>query len=61
VEHLEGDGRRFFELACEQDLEGVICKPKPSYLPVYLDQGQKSQLFAGCRRKEWFDRMLSER
>jgi hypothetical protein len=23
VEHLDGDGRRFFELACEQDLEGV--------------------------------------
>ena len=30
VEHLEGDGARFFELACEQDLEGIICKPKAS-------------------------------
>ena len=26
VEHLEeGDERRFFELVCEQDLEGIIC------------------------------------
>jgi len=28
--HLEGDGRRFFELVCEKDLEGIICKPKPA-------------------------------
>jgi ATP-dependent DNA ligase len=27
LEHLDGEGRRFFELACEQDLEGIICKP----------------------------------
>jgi bifunctional non-homologous end joining protein LigD len=33
VEHLEGDGARFFELACEQDPEGIICKPKTSHYP----------------------------
>jgi bifunctional non-homologous end joining protein LigD len=33
VEHLEGDGRRLFELVCEQDLEGVICKPKTGHYP----------------------------
>jgi hypothetical protein len=33
VDHLEGDGARFFELACEQDLEGIICKPKTSPYP----------------------------
>ena len=33
VEHLDGDGQRFFELACEQDLEGIICKPKTSPYP----------------------------
>ena len=34
VEHMEeGDGRRFFELVCEQDLEGIICKPKTSPYP----------------------------
>ena len=25
VEHLDADGQRFFELTCEQDLEGIIC------------------------------------
>jgi len=33
VDHLEGDGARFFELACEQDLEGIICKPRTSRYP----------------------------
>src|SRR5215831_20494310 len=33
VEHLDGDGQRFFELVCEQDLEGIICKPKTSPYP----------------------------
>jgi hypothetical protein len=32
-EHLEGDGARFFELVCEQDLEGIICKPRTSRYP----------------------------
>jgi hypothetical protein len=32
VEHLEGDGARFFELVCEQDLEGIICKPRPAVI-----------------------------
>ena len=33
VEHLDDDGARFFELVCEQDLEGIICKPKTSPYP----------------------------
>jgi hypothetical protein len=33
VEHLKRDGARFFELVCEQDLEGIICKPKTSRYP----------------------------
>ena len=49
VEHLEGDGVRFFELVCEQDLDGVICKHQNQPLSVYLDQGQEPQLLAGCR------------
>ena len=33
AERLEGDGARFFELVCEQDLEGIVCKPKTSPYP----------------------------
>jgi ATP-dependent DNA ligase len=33
LEHLDGDGQRFFELVCEQDLEGIISKPKTSPYP----------------------------
>jgi len=33
VEHLEGDEARFFELVSEQDLEGIICKPRTSPYP----------------------------
>jgi len=49
VEHLDDDGARFFELVCEQDLEGIICEPKTSPYPYYLGKGQESQLLAGGR------------
>jgi len=33
MEHLDSGGQRFFELACEQDLERIICKPKTNPYP----------------------------
>ena len=33
LEHPDGDGQRFFQLVCKQDLEGIICKPKTSPYP----------------------------
>ena len=55
VEHLEeGDGWRFFELVCEQDLEGIICKPKTSPYPFKWINSQ------AAGRREWFDRLLSK-
>lgn len=26
VDHIEGEGERLFELACERDLEGIVAK-----------------------------------
>ena len=61
VEHLEeGDGRRFFELVCEQDLEGIICKPKTSPYPFTWIK-VKNPSYSQAGRREWFDRLLSKR
>jgi bifunctional non-homologous end joining protein LigD len=61
VEHLEGDGQRFFDLACEQDLEGIICKPKTSHYPFTWIKVKNPNYSQAEGRREWFDRMLSER
>jgi bifunctional non-homologous end joining protein LigD len=61
VEHLDGDERRFFELACEQDLEGIICKPKTSPYPFTWIKVKNPNYSPTVGRKEWFDRILSER
>ena len=34
VNHLEGDGKRFLELVCQEDLEGIVSKPRTSRYPV---------------------------
>jgi ATP-dependent DNA ligase len=36
AQHIERDGRRFFEMICARDLEGVVAKRK---LSVYKDDG----------------------
>ena len=61
VEHLEeGDGRRFFELVCEQDLEGIICKPKTSPYPfTWIKVKNPNSQAEG--RSEWFEHLLSKR
>jgi bifunctional non-homologous end joining protein LigD len=61
VEHLDGDGQRFFELACEQDLEGIICKPKTSPYPFTWIKVKNPNYSQAEGRREWFDRMLSRR
>jgi bifunctional non-homologous end joining protein LigD len=61
VEHLDGDGWRFFELACEQHLEGIICKPKSSPNPFTWIKVKNPNYSQAVGRKEWFDRMLSQR
>jgi bifunctional non-homologous end joining protein LigD len=58
VEHLDGDGRRFFELACEQDLEGIICKPKTSPYPFNWVKVKNPNYSQAVGRREWFDRLL---
>ena len=62
MEHPEkGDGRRFFELVCEQDLEGVICKPKTSSYPFTWIKVENPSYSQAAGRKEMFDRLLSQR
>jgi ATP-dependent DNA ligase len=61
VEHLEGDGQRFFELACEQDLEGIICKPKTSPYPPTWVKVKNPNYSQAIGRAEMFNRPLSER
>jgi ATP-dependent DNA ligase len=61
LEHLDGEGRRFFELACEQDLEGIICKPKTSPYPFTWIKVKNPNYSQAEGRREWFDRMLSQR
>ena len=61
LEHLDGDGARFFELVYEQDLEGIICKPKTSPYPVNWIKVKNPNYSQAEGRREWFDRMRSER
>ena len=62
VEHLEeGDGRRFFRLVCGEDLEGIICKPGTSPYPFTWIKVKNPSYSQAAGRREWFDRLLSQR
>jgi ATP-dependent DNA ligase len=61
VEHLKGDGAQFFELACEQDLEGIICKPKASSYSFTCIKVKNPNYSQAVGRREWFDRLLPQR
>ena len=61
VDHLEGDGARFFRLVCEQDLEGIICKPKTSPYPFTWIKVKNPNYSQAIGRGEMFNRLLSER
>jgi ATP-dependent DNA ligase len=58
VEHLDGDGARFFDLVCEQDLEGIICKSKTSPYPFTWIKVKNPNYSQAEGRREWFERML---
>ena len=61
VDRLKGDGRRFFELVYEQDLEGIICKPKASPYPFTWIKVKNPNYSRAVGRREMFERLLSER
>jgi len=61
LEHLDGDGARFFELVCKQDLEGIICKPKTSPYPFTWVKVKNPNYSQAEGRREMFNRRLSER
>jgi bifunctional non-homologous end joining protein LigD len=58
-EYLEGDGARFFELVCEQDLEGIICKPKTSPYPFTWIKVKNPNYSQAVGRGEMFDCLLA--
>ena len=60
LEHLDGDGQRFFELVCEHDLEGIVCKPKTSPYPFTWIKVKNPNYSQAVGRREWFNRMRSE-
>ena len=60
LEHLDGDGQRFFELVREQDLEGIICKPKTSPYPFTWIKVTNLAYSQEIGRGEMFNR-LTER
>ena len=55
LEHLDGDGARFFELVCEQDLEGIICKPKTSPYPFTWIKVKNPNYSQATGRREMFN------
>jgi ATP-dependent DNA ligase len=57
VEHLDGDGAQFFKLVCEQDLEGIIFKPKTSPYPFTRIKVKNPNYSQAIGRKEMFDRL----
>jgi len=57
---FEGNGARFFELACEQDLEGIICEPKTSTYPFAWIKVKSRNDSQAVGPSEVFDRLLSE-
>ena len=60
MEHFECDGARFFELECEQDLEGIICEPKTSPYPLTWIKAKSPNDSQAVGRSEMLDRLLSE-
>ena len=55
MSHLESGGSRFFELVCEQDLEGIICKPKKSPYPFTWIKVKNPNYTQAVGRGEWFN------
>lgn len=49
MDHVEGDGERLFELACERDLEGMVAKHRQSRYIVDSSNNGHSPLSYGHR------------
>ena len=58
MEHLDGDGAKFFELVCGEDLEGIICKPKTSRYPFTWIKVKNPNYSQSEGRGEMFNRRL---
>jgi bifunctional non-homologous end joining protein LigD len=56
VSHVDSDGTRFFELVCEQNLEGIVCKPKMSPYPFTWIKVKNPNYTQAVDRGEWFNR-----
>jgi ATP-dependent DNA ligase len=57
LEPLDGNGARFFALVCEQDLEGIICKPKTSPYPFTWIKVKNPNYWQAIGRGEMFNRL----
>ena len=56
MSHVDSDGMRFFELVCEQNLEGIVCKPKMSPYPFTWIKVKNPNYTQAVDRGEWFNR-----
>jgi bifunctional non-homologous end joining protein LigD len=56
VDHVEEGGTHFFEMVCQQDLEGIICKPKLSPYPFIWIKVMNPNCSQAIGRQELFDR-----
>jgi bifunctional non-homologous end joining protein LigD len=54
MSHLDSGGTRFFELLCEQNLEGIVCKPKTSPYPFTWVKVKNPAYTQAVGRGEWF-------
>jgi bifunctional non-homologous end joining protein LigD len=57
MSHLDRGGTRFFELVCEQNLEGIVCKPKTSPYPFRWIKVKNPAYTQAIDRGEWFNRI----
>jgi len=56
MSHLVTGGTRFFALVCEQNLEGIVCKPKTSPYPFTWIKVKNPAYTQAIDRGEWFNR-----
>ena len=56
MSHVDSDGTRFFELVREQNLEGIVCKPKMSPYPFTWIKAKNPNYTQAVDRGEWFNR-----
>jgi bifunctional non-homologous end joining protein LigD len=57
MSHLDRGGSRLFQLVCEQNLEGIICKPKTSPYPFTWIKVKNPAYTQAVGRGEWFNRI----